>query len=132
MKKKHHFTFDNMPDHSEGTRNVGLNSVSDTTNAQGVRRIVSGPTSKSPFVMTIEMTGQKPNKEIDLSFDSECLESGTYNPHTKELSLTFVGHSEGSQGTWNYSDVPADVVKRLQEDDTGEVFNEEIRGVYED
>jgi hypothetical protein len=64
------------------------------------------------------------SREVSLDLVSTCLSQGSYDPRSKELTLTFV--KDGS--VYTYDDVSRGEMKNLRDADSpGGVFNDEIR-----
>lgn len=59
-------------------------------------------------------------RDVDVS-DSKCVDQASYDPRSKELTVTFINGG----GTYTYDDIGRAVVKDF-EDDPGVTLNDEI------
>lgn len=142
-KTTHHSGF-SFPDHSAGVRSIGQPvqapaSVQDRAQFYAALKADKAGTTARVAANRANALQKPASKrpgaskgEYDFDCDSSFLTGGTYDPQTGDLSLDFVGRSKGGSGTWEYGDVPARLVQQLRTGDASDVFNDEIRGVYED
>ncbi|MGD0418461.1 MAG: KTSC domain-containing protein [Xanthobacteraceae bacterium] len=133
VKRTHHDNY-SFPDHSAGVRSIGQPvrapaALEDRAKFYADLKADKQGTTARVAANRANALSKPPSKKpgsntgaYDFDLDSTCLEGGTYDPKTGELSLDFV-----KGGTWDYNVSRSTVQQLRTAASAGEFFNDEIR-----